>query len=248
MTLHIGQKFGTRLSAALSRHGVCSRRDAKDYILSGRISVNGTTVTDLNFNFLPHQTLLLDGKPLIMEPSRLWMLNKPRGMLITNQVSDPRGRETLGRMLEKMNMANFHSVGRLDYTTEGLLLLTNSGLLKRHLELPENGFERKYRARVFGVTNERKLEELKKGVTIDGINYRGVDIAFEDESEKQSKNRWLKITLTEGKNREVKKLLKSVGLEVSKLIRTDYGPYTLGTLKEGYCMQVPVKGDLKKII
>jgi 23S rRNA pseudouridine2605 synthase len=177
---------------------------------------------------------MVDGKELAQpDPPRLWRYYKPRGLVTTER--DPQGRATIFSKLPD-NLPRVLSVGRLDINTEGLLLLTNDGGLKRYLELPETGWLRRYRVRAYGRPDQRKLLELKKGVTLEDVHYRGVDV---DVERQQGGNVWLTISLREGKNREVKKLLSYVGLEVNRLIRLSFGPFQLGNLETGAVEEVP---------
>lgn len=166
-------------------------------------------------------------------------------MLVTNSISDENGRRTLGQVLNEMGKPNLHYIGRLDYSSEGLLLLTNNSAIKRFLELPTNGFKRKYRARVFGKIDEKLIEKLKKGVKIDNIDYKGIDLVIE---KKSGANSWVIVTLEEGKNREIRKVLKHFDIEVSRLIRIEYGPYKLKNLKEGDALKVSLKPEITQYL
>ena len=225
-----------RLAKFMARSGVCSRREAEELIKQKRVTVNGEIVESPAFNVEGNEKILLDGEKLPqIEHTRLWLYHKPSGLLTTHK--DTEARATVFDNLPS-NMPRVISVGRLDLNSEGLLLLTNSGALSRQLELPENGWSRRYKVRVHGFVDKKKLAELEKGVTIDGVEYGKVKIEFEGQN---SANAWLTITLCEGKNREVRKLMKYIGLEVSRLIRLSYGPFQLGSLKRGEVKEVPQK-------
>lgn len=225
-----------RIAKFIARSGVCSRRQAEEIIKQKRVSVNGEIIENPAFNVDGNEKILLDGEKLPqIEPTRLWLYHKPAGLLTTHK--DSENRATVFDNLPP-GMPRVISVGRLDLNSEGLLLLTNSGALSRTLELPENGWKRRYKVRVHGFVNKKKLAELEKGVTIDGVDYGACKIEFDGQN---SANAWLVITLSEGKNREVRKLMKYIGLEVSRLIRLSYGPFQLGNLKRGEVKEVSQK-------
>ncbi|MBR3501876.1 MAG: rRNA pseudouridine synthase [Alphaproteobacteria bacterium] len=225
-----------RIAKFIARSGVCSRREAEQLVLQKRISVDGVLIESPAFNVVGTEKILLDGEKLPqIEKTRLWLYHKPAGLLTTHKDTDDRA--TVFANLPD-DMPRVISVGRLDLNSEGLLLLTNSGELSRKLELPNNGWKRRYKVRVHGFVNRNKLNELEKGVTIEGITYGPIKV--EVESQKGS-NSWLIITLSEGKNREIRKLMKSIGLEVARLIRISYGPFQLGNLKRGEVREVSQK-------
>ncbi len=225
-----------RIAKFIARSGVCSRRQAEEIIRQKRVTVNDEIVKSPAFNVEGDEKILIDGEKLPqIEHTRLWLYHKPSGLLTTHK--DTENRATVFDNLPP-EMPRVISVGRLDLNSEGLLLLTNSGALSRQLELPENGWKRRYKVRVHGFVDKKKLAELEKGVTIDGVEYGKVKIEFEGQN---SANAWLTITLSEGKNREVRKLMKYIGLEVSRLIRLSYGPFQLGSLKRGEVKEVPQK-------
>ena len=202
-----------RLAKFMARTGVCSRREAENYILQGRVSVNGKIIETPAFNVEGDEVIAFDGEKLkAAEQTRLWLYYKPVPRVV--------------------------SVGRLDLNSEGLLLLTNNGELSRELELPKNAWSRRYRVRVHGRVDEDKLRALQQGVTIDGVVYGKVLI---DVEQKVGTNTWLSVSLNEGKNREIRKLMKFIGLEVARLIRVSYGPFQLGNLKKGEVKEVPFK-------
>ncbi len=225
-----------RLAKFMARSGVCSRRDAEELIKQKRVTVNGEIVDTLAYNVEGTEKILLDGEKLPeIEQTRLWLYHKPAGLLTTHK--DTEARATVFEHLPA-GLPRVISVGRLDLNSEGLLLLTNNGELSRKLELPENGWSRRYKVRVHGFVNKNKLADLAKGVTVDGINYGPVKVEFESQN---GTNSWLVVTLNEGKNREIRKLMKSIGLEVARLIRLSYGPFQLGSLKKGEVREVPQK-------
>ncbi len=225
-----------RLAKFMARSGVCSRRDAEDLIKQKRVTVNGEIIDTPAFKVEGSEKILLDGEKLPeIEQTRLWLYHKPAGLLTTHK--DTEARATVFDHLPA-GLPRVISVGRLDLNSEGLLLLTNNGELSRKLELPENGWSRRYKVRVHGFINKNKLADLAKGATVDGINYGPVKAELESQN---GTNSWLIVTLNEGKNREVRKLMKSIGLEVARLIRLSYGPFQLGNLKKGEVREVPQK-------
>lgn len=225
-----------RIAKFMARSGVCSRRQAEELIKQKRVTVNGVLIESPAFNVEGTENILLDGEKLPqIEITRLWLYHKPVGLLTTHK--DTHNRPTVFDTLPP-DMPRVISVGRLDLNSEGLLLLTNSGELSRKLELPENGWSRRYKVRVHGRIDKHKLEELQKGVTVDGVQYGAVKIELESQN---GTNSWLQITLNEGKNREIRKLMNSIGLEVARLIRLSYGPFQLGSLKKGEVREVPQK-------
>lgn len=225
-----------RLAKFMARSGVCSRRDAEELIKQKRVTVNGEIIDTPAYNVEGTEKILLDGKKLPeIEQTRLWLYHKPAGLLTTHK--DTEARATVFEHLP-IGLPRVISVGRLDLNSEGLLLLTNNGELSRKLELPENGWSRRYKVRVHGFVNKNKLADLAKGATVDGINYGPVKVELESQN---GTNSWLVVTLSEGKNREIRKLMKSIGLEVARLIRLSYGPFQLGSLKKGEVREVPQK-------
>lgn len=225
-----------RLAKFMARSGVCSRRDAEELIKQKRVTVNGEIIDTPAYNVEETEKILLDGEKLPeIEQTRLWLYHKPAGLLTTHK--DTEARATVFEHLP-IGLPRVISVGRLDLNSEGLLLLTNNGELSRKLELPENGWSRRYKVRVHGFVNKNKLADLAKGATVDGINYGPVKVELESQN---GTNSWLVVTLSEGKNREIRKLMKSIGLEVARLIRLSYGPFQLGSLKKGEVREVPHK-------
>lgn len=225
-----------RIAKYIARTGICSRREAETLIAQQRITVNGETVTSPAFNVSGDEKILFDGEKLPqIDKTRLWLYYKPEGLVTSHK--DPQGRPTVFANLLK-ELPRVVSVGRLDLNSEGLLLLTNSGELSRKLELPSNGWSRRYKVRVHGRVNEKSLADLQNGITVDGINYG--PIKAEIETVKGS-NAWLMVTLSEGKNREIRRVMKHLGLDVARLIRLSYGPFQLGALKPGEVKEVPGK-------
>lgn len=216
--------------------GLCSRRDAERWILNGRVSVNGRVLKTPAFTVDANDVITVDGTVLgAREETRLWCYNKKPGLMTTHK--DPKGRPTVFESLPKY-LPRVISIGRLDFNSEGLLLLTNNGELARRLELPSTGWKRKYRVRVHGKLTGEILGRLKKGVKIDGIAYAPAEIEIEKE---QGTNTWVIMTLSEGKNREIRRLMEFFGLQVTRLIRISYGPFQLGNLPEGDVREVTKK-------
>jgi 23S rRNA pseudouridine2605 synthase len=225
---------GDRIAKVLARAGVCSRRDAERMIADGRVAVNGRRLDTPALNVTPNDNITVDGKPVgEPDPPRLWRYHKPAGLVTTNR--DPQGRETVFQKLPA-SLPRVNVVGRLDINTEGLLLLTNDGGMKRFLELPSTGWLRRYRVRAFGKADEARLAALKKGIEIDGVNYRSIEATLE---RVQGGNVWLTMALREGKNREIKKVLEALDLKVNRLIRLSFGPFQLGQLDSGRVEEVP---------
>lgn len=227
---------GERIAKVLARIGVASRREVERMIAAGRISVDGSLLTTPAFLITGHEKILVDGKPIeAKQAPRLWRYHKPVGLLTTH--NDPGGRPTVFENLPK-DLPRVISVGRLDMTSEGLLLLTNDGELARKLELPKTGFARKYRARAFGKPTQAQLDKLKHGVTIDGIRTGPIEAVLEKQ---QGTNAWVSVTIREGKNREVRRAFETIGLKVNRLIRISYGPIQLGDLMRGKVEEIKPK-------
>ena len=223
-----------RIAKVIARAGLCSRRDAERWITDGRVSVNGKTLDTPAFTVVPEDKILVDGKPLpAFEAPRLFLYHKPVGLVTTAR--DEKNRATVFDMLPK-GLPRVVSVGRLDLNSEGLLLLTNDGGLARYLELPVNAWKRRYRVRVNGVVKPAHLANLAKGVTVDGMNYGPIEASMD--RAQSGANVWLVVTLKEGKNREIRKVMTHLGLQVSRLIRTSYGPFELGDLPPGSAKEV----------
>jgi len=232
----VTESGGERIAKAMARAGLCSRREAEAWIAAGRVKVNGQKLTSPALNVTAADTILVDGKPLpAKEKVRLWRYHKPRGLLTT--AKDPQGRPTVFENLPK-ELPRVVSVGRLDLNSEGLLLLTNDGALARQLELPSRGWIRRYRVRINGQVEPKHLSALARGLTVEGIHYGAVHAALDRQ---QGDNAWLTMALTEGKNREIRKLCGHFGWAVSRLIRISYGPFQLGHLEKGEVEEVPGK-------
>jgi len=229
-----------RIAKLLARAGVGSRRDVERMVEEGRIALNGQVIVQPAPLLTSLEGLTVDGNPVAKPVStRLYRFHKPAGCITAAR--DPKGRKTIYDLLPK-GLPRLMPVGRLDYNTEGLLLLTNDGEFKRQLELPASGVERTYRARAFGDISQEQLEELAMGIEIDGVRYGKIDANLE---RRTGRNQWVEMTLTEGKNREVRKVLEHFGLQVSRLIRTRYGEFTLEGLGMGDVDVVP-RDDLFK--
>lgn len=219
---------GERIAKVIARSGLCSRRDAERLIGEGRVTVNGSRLATPAVTVSGHEDIRVDGRPLAASgPPRLWRYYKPAGLVTTNR--DPQGRPTIFERLPG-DLPRVVTVGRLDMTTEGLLLLTNDGGLARVLEHPDTGWIRRYRVRVHGAVDEAALAGLKSGVAIDGIRYGAIEARLE---RVQGSNAWLQLALREGRNREVKNVLAHLGLAVTRLIRISFGPFTLKGLERG---------------
>jgi 23S rRNA pseudouridine2605 synthase len=229
-------KQGERIAKKLARIGVASRREVERMIEAGRVAVDGKTLSSPALNVTDANQITVDGQPVgAAEETRVWRYHKKAGLLTTNR--DPKGRPTIFDKLPP-ELPRVVTVGRLDFNTEGLLLLTNDGELARKLELPQNAWLRHYRVRVYGAIDEKKLKELDKGVTIEGIRYEPIKVVVEKEK-KEGANSWLSVTIREGKNREVRRAMEYVGLQVTRLLRVAFGPFQLGNLPRGCVEEVP---------
>jgi 23S rRNA pseudouridine2605 synthase len=230
------KKSGERIAKVVSRAGLASRRDAEEWIVQGRVTVNGRVINSPALDVTANDVVTVDGKPLPpRERTRLFMFHKPRGLMTTH--ADPEGRPTVFDNLPE-GLPRLISIGRLDFNTEGLLLLTNDGGLARALELPDTGWLRRYRVRAHGEVTQAQLDELKKGVEVDGVKYGPIDATLERD---QGANVWLVFAIREGKNREVRNVMAHLGLEVNRLIRVSYGPFQLGELVEGEVEEVKTR-------
>ena len=225
---------GERIAKRLARAGLCSRREAERWITAGRVCVDGKVLETPACVVTANSRIEVDGKALAKaEPTKLWRHHKPKGLLTTN--NDPEGRETVFQHLP-VSLPRVVSVGRLDLNTEGLLLLTNDGALARHLELPSTGWRRRYRVRVHGAVNEKALERLASGIRIEGVSYDAIEAKLDS---RQRGNAWLSLSLKEGKNREIRRVMEHMELQVTRLIRLSYGPFQLGDLPRGEIAAVP---------
>jgi 23S rRNA pseudouridine2605 synthase len=230
------KKSGERIAKVVSRAGLASRRDAEEWIVQGRVTVNGRVINSPALDVTANDVITVDGKPLPpRERTRLFLFHKPRGLMTTH--ADPEGRPTVFDNLPE-GLPRLISIGRLDFNTEGLLLLTNDGGLARALELPDTGWLRRYRVRAHGEVTQAQLDELKKGVDVDGVKYGPIDATLERD---QGANVWLVFAIREGKNREVRNVMAHLGLEVNRLIRVSYGPFQLGELAEGEVEEVKTR-------
>jgi 23S rRNA pseudouridine2605 synthase len=227
---------GERIAKRIARAGLCSRREAEAWIAEGRVIVDGHKITSPALVVGPASRIVVDGKPLpVAEPTRLFRYHKPRGLLTT--AHDPEGRETIYDKLPR-ELPRLMPIGRLDLTSEGLLLLTNDGELKRRLELPVTGWLRRYRVRVNGQVEPARLAGLEKGVTIEGIDYGPIKATLDRQ---QGDNAWLTLSLAEGKNREIRRVCEHFGWPVNRLIRLSFGPFQLGHLEPGAVEEVTGK-------
>ncbi len=227
---------GERIAKVIARAGLCSRREAERWIEEGRVEVNGKKLMTPACVITAKDVVVVDGKALPdKEPTRLWRYNKPAGLVTSHK--DPQGRQTVFAALPP-HLPRVISVGRLDYNSEGLLLLTNDGELARKLELPETGWTRRYRIRVHGNADTKALLSLGLGVTVDGVKYGPITANFDSRT---GANAWMTVTLKEGKNREIRKVMEHIGLTVNRLIRTAYGPFQIGNLAQGDAEEVRPK-------
>lgn len=236
---------GERIAKVIARAGVCSRRDAERLIAEGRVKLNGKVLGTPAVTVTAADTIEVNGKKIGRgQQTRLWRYHKPPGLVTTHK--DEQGRPTVFETLPR-GLPRVISVGRLDLNSEGLLLLTNDGALSRYLELPSTGWARTYRVRTKGRIDLRGIDALKRGVTVDGVTYGSIDVRLEkdgahrDDTGKSGVNQWMTMTLHEGKNREIRRVLGYLGLEVNRLIRLSYGPFELGDLKRGDGAEVTPK-------
>jgi len=219
---------GDRIAKVLARSGLASRRDAEKLIAEGRVRVNGKVIDSPALNITATDRVSVDGKLIAEpEPPRLWLYHKPAGLVTSEK--DEKDRQTVFDTLPA-DMPRVMSVGRLDLNSEGLLILTNDGEVKRKLELPSTGWLRRYRVRINGSVSEERLENLRKGITVEGVDYQPMGVTFDRQ---QGANAWLTVTLREGKNREIRRTMEAIGVTVNRLIRISYGPFQLGNLKPG---------------
>ena len=227
---------GERIAKVIARAGLCSRREAERWIADGRVSLDGTVLSSPAVTVTADSIVLVDGTPLpAAAETRLWRYHKPPGLVTSH--GDPQGRPTVFDRLPK-SLGRVISIGRLDLNSEGLLLLTNDGELARRLELPATGWLRRYRVRAYGAVNEDKLAHLANGVTVAGVKYGAIEAKLESSA---GRNSWLNVALSEGKNREIRKVLEHLDLNVNRLIRISYGPFHLGKMGRGEVVEVTGK-------
>jgi len=227
---------GDRIAKVIARAGVASRRDAERMIEDGRVMVNGKYISSPALNVTARDAIKVDGKLIAeAEPARLWLYHKPIGLVTSAR--DEKGRKTVFETLPP-ELPRVMSVGRLDINSEGLLLLTNDGGLKRKLELPSTGWLRRYRVRVNGTPEEATIEPLRNGIEVEGERFQAMEVKFDRQ---QGANAWLTIGIREGKNREIRRAMGAVGLAVNRLIRVSYGPFQLGGLKEGAVEEIKTR-------
>ena len=230
------EQRGDRIAKWLARAGVASRRDAEKLLADGAVRLNGKAVTHPATFVAAGDIVQVNGR--VVDPperTRMWRYHKPSGLVTTHK--DPEGRPTVFDKL-RQQLPRVVSVGRLDLTSEGLLLLTNDGALARRLELPSTGWLRRYRVRVFGVPDEAALRSLARGITVSGVRYGPIEAALDA---RKGDNTWLTVSLREGRNREVRRVMAHLGLSVSRLIRVAYGPFQLGTLERGGVEEIPAR-------
>ncbi|MGQ3489132.1 pseudouridine synthase [Roseovarius pacificus] len=226
--MNTSQHKGDRIAKVIARAGVASRRGAERMIEAGRVAVNGKVIDRAALNVTDKDRITVDGRDLkAPEPPRLWLYHKPTGLVTTTR--DEQGRQTIFDDLPD-DLPRVMSVGRLDLNSEGLLLLTNDGELKRKLELPSTGWLRKYRVRIKGRPTDATFEPLRQGIEIDGEKFQPMSVTLDRQ---QGANAWATVGIREGRNREVRRAMEAVGLSVNRLIRVSYGPFQLGNLKTG---------------
>ncbi|SIN81803.1 pseudouridine synthase [Vannielia litorea] len=227
---------GDRIAKVLARAGLASRREAEKIVEAGRVAVNGKVIDSPALNVTEADKITVDGQPLATpEPPRLWLYHKPAGLVTTER--DEKGRETVFANLPE-GMPRVMSVGRLDLNSEGLLLLTNDGEIKRRLELPSTGWVRKYRVRLHGTPKDEDFEPLRRGITVEGVAYQPMTITLDRQ---QGANAWATVSLREGKNREIRRAMEAVGLTVNRLLRVSFGPFRLGELKAGQAEEIKAR-------
>lgn len=227
---------GERIAKWLARAGIASRREAEKLIETGKVFLNQERVTQPATFVTELDQVSIDGRPInAPERTRLWRYHKPAGLITTHK--DPEGRPTVFESLPE-TLPRVISIGRLDLNSEGLLLLTNDGGLARKLELPSSHWTRRYRVRVFGTLDEARLQQLKQGITIENVHYGSIAVTIDSQ---KGNNSWLTVSLQEGKNREIRRVMQHIGLQVNRLIRVSYGPFQLGSLPKKAVDEVPFK-------
>ncbi len=233
-----------RIAKFMAHAGVCSRREAEAFVEQGRVTLNGEVIKTPATKVSMQDDVRFDGERIQRQAPKVWRYYKPLGLICSNK--DPQGRKTIYDVIAKKhpNLPRVSSVGRLDLNSEGLLLLTNDGDISRHMELPATGWVRRYKVRVHGRVNDRDIEKLAKGITVDGVRYGSIKVTLEKQ---QGANAWLMVSLTEGKNREIRKAMEYLGYKVNRLIRLSYGPFQLGNLKEDAVEEIPLKALKEQI-
>jgi 23S rRNA pseudouridine2605 synthase len=227
---------GDRIAKMMARSGLCSRREAEKWILEGRVSVNGTVLKTPAITVTLSDIITIDGQAIPeVSQTRLWRYHKPAGLITSHR--DEQGRQTVFDTLPD-SLPRVISIGRLDFNSEGLLLLTNDGELARRLELPGTGWVRRYRVRLFGTPEARHLAHLEEGIEVDGISYGSIKAVIDRQ---QGSNAWLTLSLKEGKNREIRKVMEYFGWSVSRLIRISFGPFQLGLLGPNQVEEIPAR-------
>lgn len=240
MTIDNSNINKTRLAKVIAQCGITSRRQAEEYIQAGRVQVNGVVKKEVTtFVDFEKDVIRVDGKEINLPNTvRIWAYHKPAGVITTHR--DPEGRPTVFQEVKKQGLPHVVSVGRLDINSEGLLLLTNQGSFAHFAESPKTAWKRCYRVRVFGDTLPvNDLMSLQSGITIDGFHYSGIEVDIQDNKTNSGRNTWLLVTLTEGKNREIRKILNHLGLSVNRLIRVSYGPFELSDIAVGKVKEIP---------
>lgn len=222
-----------RINKYIARSGFCSRREAENFIVTGQVTINGETVTSLHYQVEENDVVSIGSNILKHEETKLYMFYKPRSCLTSK--SDPDNRALIYDHMPRL-LNNLNPIGRLDFNSEGLLLLTNNGELKREYELPLNKFKRVYRVRFFGKLTNDNIKRIKAGLNIKGINYNVKDVILE----KEGINSWCSVILTEGKNREIRNIFEYLNLSVNRLIRISYGEHKIGDLKPGEFTQISI--------
>ena len=235
-TAEVKETKGERIAKIIARAGLCSRRDAERWIAEGRVQLDGKVLDTAAVVVKADQIIVVDGQPLpAPQQARVWRFHKPKGVITTRK--DPEGRPTVFDGLPA-DLPRLEPVGRLDFNSEGLLLFTNDGELKRKLELPSTGWSRRYRVRVHGRVDPTQIKALEKGITVEGVNYGPIQARLEHQA---ASNAWIAMTLREGKNREIRRICEHLGLTVNRLIRVSYGPFQLSDLEPGKIEAVPAR-------
>ena len=236
----------SRLAKKIAESGAASRREAERLIEAGRVKVDGTVINTPVFFVTNENVITIDDKSINKASEKIivWKFHKPSGVLTTKR--DTKNRRTVFDCIPKIDQRLIY-IGRLDYNTEGLLLFTNSGDLARKMELPSIGLKRTYRARILGRLTDEQVQKLKKGVTVDGVKYGPIEVKFETPRDRQSANSWIQVTLSEGKNREIRKVMEHMSCKVNRLIRISYGGITLGDLPRGAFVQLSDK-EMQEIL